>query len=100
VRFESLQVAVGSGPAFLVTGRSARVVYELAAMGGSARWPVVAGEIWPGSEPDLLRAKWDKALAALRDRLREGGVRHDLVQTRRGIVELMLGPGDRVEVEE
>ena len=43
------------------------------------------------------RKSWDRALARLRERLREAGLREDLVRPDgRGNVELFLRPGDQV----
>jgi hypothetical protein len=88
----------GHAPVTLV-GVSARMVSELVALGGTAPWEVVAGEVW-GAETDRgsLRRRWDVALARLRGRLRDEGVRGDLITAwGTGSVGLLLLPGDVVE---
>ena len=84
-------------PVLAVDGLQANILSELAAMQAPAPWELVAGEIWGRREPGRHRMSWDRALRRLRLRLREGGVREDLVRTDgKGNVELYLYPGDKV----
>jgi hypothetical protein len=99
-RWDSAQVQHLGGEAVLLSGMAARVLSELVDLGGSARWEIIAGEIWKDDEVVSLRARWDKALASLRKKLDQGGIRPDLVQSAAGIVELVLYPTDHVESEE
>lgn len=82
-----------------IDGLPARLVCELAQMQGPVEWRTVAREVWPGEDDEaLLRRKFDALLSRLRRRLRELGIRGDLVRTDgRGRFELMLGPRDVVE---
>jgi len=83
---------------FAVSGYGARIITELALTEVPIEWATVAREVWEGEvDARNLRMNWDAALARLRRRLREHGVRANLVRTDgRGLVELLLGPEDRV----
>ncbi len=61
-----------------------------------APWYVVAGEIWPRTRDlKVLRRNWDQCLNRLRKKLREGGIRDNLVNADgTGNIELFLLPGD------
>lgn len=90
---------VGRAPERIV-GAPARVLTTLASFEGPAHWEVAAGEVWRQlDDKHQLRRRWDRTLAALRQKLRAMDVRDDLVQTAGGQVELVLGTDDRVEVE-
>ncbi|MEZ4267670.1 MAG: hypothetical protein R3F39_14925 [Myxococcota bacterium] len=80
-------------------GIAARLISELIALGGPAAWNVLAAEIWGPSEDEQdLRPRFDMAMNRLRRRLREAGIRDDLVVlTGTGQAELVLRPGDQVE---
>jgi hypothetical protein len=97
--YDSARICQEGSPPVILGGLSARILSELAAFGASAPWEVVAGEIWPAeSDRNQLRRKWDVALARLRGRLREAGLRDDLVSAdRSGQVGLLLYDGDSVE---
>jgi hypothetical protein len=68
-------------------------------LGGPAGWEVVAREVWPDEQDTwALRKRWDVNLGRIRGRLREGGVRTDLVRAAgTGQVELVLRRGDVLE---
>lgn len=98
VRYTSVHVLRDRRQPFVVDGLPARLLTEVALLGAPAEWSVAAGQIWP-AETDAVRLRqgWDRALRRLRSRLREGGVREDLVRADGcGNVELFLFPGDRV----
>jgi len=85
----------------LISGLPARLLSELVAMGGTARWDTVASELWSDApEASVLRTRWDKTLAALRRHLRRGDIRPSLVQTSAGIIQLSLLPQDTIAAEE
>lgn len=97
--WETAQVQAGDAPPVMFGGVHARILSELAALGGPAGWDVVAREVWP-DEDDLwaLRKRWDVNLGRIRGRLRDGGVRTDLVRAvGTGQVELVLRHNDVVE---
>lgn len=66
---------------------------------GPVPWEVLAQELW-GDEDDrhLLRRKLDVNLSRLRKKLRDAGIRSDLVRADGfGHFELFLMDGDKVE---
>lgn len=97
-RFETVHLHREGADVIVLTGIGARIVSELATFGCPVEWEMVAGPIWPGiGERELLRRRWDVALARLRRKLRESRVRTDLVHADRGgNVELLLREGDQV----
>ena len=81
-----------------VDARAGLLLSELALMRAPAPWAAAAGLLWP-DQPDAhkLRRNFDAVIARLRTRLREAGVREDLIRTDgRGNVEVFLHPGDEV----
>ena len=86
-------------PPLTLDGIAARIVSELVAVQGPVAWEVVAGEVWSDEGDRVqLRRKWDVSLARLRQKLRAGGVRSDLVRAGgTGTVELLLYPGDTTD---
>ncbi len=85
----------------LINGRPAQLVSELVAMGGSAPWDVIAGEIWRNATDRLQsRRNFDRALERLRNQLAQCGIRDNLVRSDgKGNFELFLLPGDTVRDE-
>lgn len=88
----------------VVDGQPGRVLSELAAMGAPVDWTVVATELWPELDPrrdrDALRRNWDRVTRRLRLKLREHGIREDLVRADGlGNLELVLQTWDRVRDE-
>lgn len=99
-RFETAHIHVEGGPSVVVPGIAARILTELAGYGAPVPWEMVARTIWKDADPFATRRNWDRHLALLRDRLRQAGVRDDLVRPDgRGNVELFLCPGDSVRDE-
>lgn len=100
LRYDSASIAPVVGSPLMVAGLSARLLSELALCGGAARWEVLAAELWPEEQDfGLLRPRWDKQLAALRRKLREAGLRDDLIQSVGGQVQLALLPHDSLDCE-
>lgn len=96
--FDTAKVQQGQAMA-LVAGVPARLLCELVALAGPASWDVLASEIW-GNDVDReqLRTRFDMGLSRLRKRLKQAGIRPDLVMTSgTGLVELVLRSGDVVE---
>lgn len=100
LRYDTVHVHRGAR-SFPIDGTPARLLTELAQIGVPAEWRTVARLVWPGEDEDTsLRARWDRALARLRKRLAEHGLRPDLVRTDgAGRAEVHLGPRDRVRDE-
>lgn len=99
-RYDSVCVAPLRGDPLVVGGLPAKILYELIACGQAAHWSVVARELWPSErELSVLRSRWDKALAAARRKLRDGGIRENLIATDAGQVQLTLYPHDSIDRE-
>ncbi len=98
-RYESAQVWHDGGAPLVLKGLKARLLGELLALGGPARWEVVAAQLWRGEEDvAVLRHRLDTLISKLRRDLELAGVRRDLLFAHRnGQVELLLYPGDRVD---
>lgn len=97
--WDTAQVQSGDSPPAVFGGVHARILSELVALGGPAAWDVVAREVWPDEDDTwALRKRWDVNLGRLRARLREAGIRTDLVRAvGTGQVELVLRRHDVVE---
>ncbi|MFZ5438972.1 MAG: FHA domain-containing protein [Myxococcota bacterium] len=97
-RYQSVRISRGGRELLVLDGTPAQCVSELVAFKGPVAWEVAARELWKGDVSEtLLRGRWDAMLLRLRNRLRQAGVRADLVRSdRSGFVELALRPGDVV----
>lgn len=96
-RFDLVEIHRAGRPPARLAGTPARLVSELAALGGIADWQVIAREVCGAGRPDeqRLRRRLDKNLWSLRRKLAELGVRPDLVQTTgTGLLHLALAEGD------
>jgi hypothetical protein len=96
--WDTVQLHRADGTVVTLAGQLARVVSELATVQQPMAWEELARPHWPHlDDRDALRRRWDGLLGRLRERLRESGVRPDLVaSTRIGLVELVLHDGDVV----
>ncbi|MEZ4267001.1 MAG: hypothetical protein R3F39_11525 [Myxococcota bacterium] len=99
VRYDSAHVQREGEPVVVLSGISARILSELAIIGLPIAWEALAADLWPGEvDATAQRRKWDASLARLRQKLREGRVRGDLVRADgNGNFELYLHQTDRVE---
>lgn len=81
-----------------VDGLPGRLLSEVALLNSPAPWTAVAQALWPGVRDRVqLRELWDRTTRRLRERLRECGVREDLVRSDgRGNIELFRHLGDQV----
>lgn len=97
--FDTVHIHRGDGPPVVLSGQLARLLAELVSVGAPVAWTEVAALLWPEIEDrDLLRRRWDVLLVRLRERLRVGGIRNDLVRSSGvGLVELLLLPGDQID---
>ncbi len=97
--FDSVHLHRADGVPLVLSGQMARVMAELVAIGNPVAWEELAGQLWPTlTEREVLRRRWDVLMVRLRERLREAGIRSDLVQsTGHGLVELVRQEGDVVE---
>ncbi len=98
-RYDTVHLHPQGGQALALSGLSARLLSELVSFGQPVAWQVLAGELWPDeSDVHQLRRKLDVNLSRLRRKLRDSGIRHDLVRADGfGHFELFLHDGDRVE---
>lgn len=97
--FDTVQLHRADHDVVVLAGQLARVVSELVAVRQPLAWEDLARPHWPHiDDRDALRRRWDGLLGRLRERLRDAGVRTDLVaSTRIGLVELVLRDGDVVD---
>lgn len=97
--FDTVEIHRDGMPAVTISGVGARVLSELIAFDGPVEWQVAAREVWNDPiDADELRHRWDVTLARLRAKLREAGVRADLVRsTGAGLVQLVRYPSDVLE---
>lgn len=100
-RYDSVQIHRPGQPVHVVSGTPGRILSELVAMGGLVEWLVVGQQIWPDESDEwLLRRKWDVNLGRLRQKLRDGHVRADLLRADGlGHIELVLYEGDELTDE-
>lgn len=97
--FDSVHIQRQGAAPVVLSGQQARVISELISTGAPLAWQELASQLWPEvDDRDAARRKWDVLMVRLRTRLRELGVRPDLIRpTGVGLVELVLQAGDRVE---
>jgi hypothetical protein len=97
--YDGVEIHRANRPVVTIGGIGARLISELVAFGGPVAWEVVARELWRDeADPTELRHRWDVALSRLRSRLREAGVRGDLLRSDGGgQLQLVLYDGDRVD---
>ncbi len=100
-RYDSVHLHLGDQHALVLDGIVARIVSDLAVAAVPMAWTSLAAELWPDEpDPAILRRNWDGALSRLRRKLRDAGLRQDLVRPDyRGNFELVLHPGDAVHDE-
>lgn len=103
LRFDTVHIHRGA-TAIAIDGQPARLVSELGLMRVPVEWRTLARLLWPDEPSETgdgpLRSRFDRVLTRLRARLRQHGLRPDLVRTDgSGRVELLLGPKDRVKDE-
>lgn len=98
-RFDTVHLYPQGAEPLALNGLAARIISEVVSFDGPVPWEVLARELWPSEDdPHILRHKLDVNLSRLRARLREAGLRADLVRSDGfGHVELFLHQGDAVE---
>lgn len=97
--YDGVEIHRDGRPPLTFGGVGARILSELVTLEGPAEWHVIAKEVWrePVEMPEL-RHRWDVNLARIRARLREAGVRGDLLRsTGAGYVQLVKYPADVFE---
>lgn len=98
-RFDTVHLHREGHPPVLFSGKQARLISELVAVGTSISWQALAGELWPDeADTSVLRSRLDVVLSRTRRKLRARGVRADLVRPDgAGHIELVLYGQDEVE---
>lgn len=100
LQFDTVHIHGTNGRSAVLDGIGARLLCELYEIGAPISWREVARLLWPSEVLDSpsMRQRWDQLMTRVRMRLREAGIRSDLVRpTQRGLVELQLGPDDVVD---
>lgn len=96
--FDTVHVVADTGQVAVLDGAAARVVSELAEIGAPIAWQELAAVVWDKPVDGGARHRWDQLMVRLRTKLRQAGIRTDLVRaTHGGLVELLLGPRDRIK---
>lgn len=97
--FDTVHLVREGLPTVVLSGLQARLLSELVAVGQPLGWDALAATLWPHeTERESLRRRWDVCVSKLRARLRDAGVRPDLLQSSRtGHVALVLGAQDVLE---
>jgi len=97
--FDTVHFRRDGAVALALGGIQARTVSELVSVDGPIHWNALAAALWRDrADPMVLRPRLDVTLARVRRRLREAGIRSDLIRADgAGSIELFLQPGDRVE---
>lgn len=98
-KFDVVQITSDSGRGVSLDGIAARVLSELAEIRAPVAWTELARLLWNTPPDAATRHRWDQVLVRIRSKLREAGIRGDLIRSNRsGLVELVLGPGDKLQV--
>lgn len=97
-RFDTVHIHQDGKEPLAIDGLHARLLSELVAFGGPVDWKVLAGELWQDvADEQRVRRRLDVTVSRLRLRLRDGGVRPDLIRaTGAGQFELFLHECDGV----
>lgn len=97
--FDTVHIHRDTGEVVAISGIPARILSELASVGGPVGWEGVANDLWPDAmDRHALRKKWDVSLSRLRRKLKAARLRSNLVRSDgSGNFELLLTEGDRVE---
>ena len=100
-RYETVHLFRQRAPVLIIDGLSARLISELVAFAVPVPWLVLAEALWgAGIDGQRIRKRLDNVLGRLRESLREGGVRDDLVRANGlGQIELLLESDDCVEAQ-
>lgn len=98
---DNVRIDAPGRPTVVLMGVLAQIISELAAVQRMVAWEAVAREVWGDMpEREALRKNWDRCMSRLRIRLRDSGIRQDLIQPDyKGNVQLFLLPQDRLLVD-
>lgn len=100
VRYDTVQIQPIGRDVTILSGMAARLLSELAQLGGSAHWEVVARELWRSDlDKSTLRVRWDKTLRTLRRKLDAAELPPELVRSTGGYCGLVLRPHDSLDLD-
>jgi hypothetical protein len=97
--FDTVHLHRAGLPPVLFSGKQARLISELVAVGTAMSWQSLASELWPDEPESLrLRSRLDVVLSRIRRNLRARGVRADLLRMDgAGQIELVVYEHDTIE---
>ena len=97
--FDSVHIHREGAPTVTVTGHAARIISDLGAAGTSLPWEDLASALWTDEiHRDHLRSRFDAVLARTRRKLRQEGLRTNLLSPDgAGNLALLLRPGDQLD---
>lgn len=91
--YDGVEIHQAHGAVVTVGGNGARILSELAVIGGPVPWRSLAKEVW--SDVEASRHRWDMAISRLRRKLEDAGIRNDLIRADgSGQFQLVLREGD------
>lgn len=99
LHYDTAHVHREGAPTLTLSGHPARLLSGLAEVGTAVSWEDLALVLWPeDTDRNRLRRRFDTVVGRLRKKLREGGVRTDLVRPDgAGNFSLVLGPQDAID---
>lgn len=96
-RFETVHLVREGEAVVVISGHMARVISELVTAQTAIAWEPLAVQLWGDDDRAVLRRRWDMQLLRLRSKLRDHGVRQDLLRADgTDLIELVLGLADTV----
>jgi len=96
-RFDTVHLIREGAPVVVLSGNAARVISELVITGCAIGWEPLARQLWRDTHRGSLRRRWDMLIMRLRNKLRDNGIRSDLLRPDgAGSIQLVLGPKDSV----
>ncbi len=99
-RYDTAHVLRKGREPVLLNGQPAKLLTDLGQMATAVPWDSLAKQYWPRRNELYRRKSFDRIVQRIRRKLREHGVRTDLVRaTGRGSYELFLLPYDRFDDE-
>jgi hypothetical protein len=95
--YDSVEIHRVDAPVVTIGGIGARMISELVTYAGPVSWEALARELWSDTTDAFeLRHRWDVTLSRVRSRLREAGIRTDLLRSDGvGQIQLVLAHGDQ-----
>ncbi len=93
--WDSVQIHQDDQLALVLSGIPARLLSELAVIGGPVEWESLATQVWGPDERFRLRRKLDQSILRLRRKLEASQIRSNLIHSDgKGLLEVLLHQGD------